>query len=131
VTNGTASIGIGWNAFAQLYKAQSAGKMGVSLPKEGTVPQVDTINLVAGTKNPEAALLFIDYALGPEAQAALCRVMHFAPVNPKAPVAAEDAAITAATPTQRAAMIDVDWAFITDVRDRWLERWRREIIAAR
>ena len=56
VTNGTASIGIGWNAFAQLYKAQSAGKMGVSLPKEGTVPQMDTINLVAGAKNPEAAL---------------------------------------------------------------------------
>jgi hypothetical protein len=26
-------------------------------------------------------------------------------------------------------MIDVDWAFISDVRDRWLERWRREIIA--
>ena len=129
VTNGTAAIGIGWNAFSQLYKSQSAGKMGVVIPREGTVPQMDTINLVAGSKNSDSALLFIDYALSAEAQAALVKILHFAPVNPHAIVSPEDAAMTAATPEQRAAVIDVDWAVISDQRDRWLERWRREIIA--
>jgi putative spermidine/putrescine transport system substrate-binding protein len=130
VTNGTAVLGVGWNAFSQLYKVQSAGKMDVVIPREGTVPQMDTINLVAGSKNQAAALAFIDYALGAEAQAALVKILHFAPVNPRAVVSPEDAAVTAATPEQRAAMIGVDWGFIADSRDRWLERWRREIIAA-
>jgi putative spermidine/putrescine transport system substrate-binding protein len=103
--------------------------MGVVIPREGTVPQMDTINLVAGSKNRDAALLFIDYALGAEAQAALVKILHFAPVNPHATVSPEDAAMTAATPEQRAAMIDVDWGVISEQRDRWLERWRREIIA--
>lgn len=129
VTNGTASLGVGWNAFSQLYKAQSDGKMGVVIPRDGTVPQMDTINLVAGSKNPDAALTFINYALSAEAQANLVKILHFAPVNPRAQISPEDAAVTAATPEQRAAMIDVDWGFISDVRDRWLERWRREIIA--
>lgn len=129
VTNGTAALGVGWNAFSQIYKLQSNGKMGVVVPREGTIPQMDTINLVAGSKNPDAALAFINYALSAEAQGSLVKIMHFAPVNPQAPVSAEDAAITAATPEQRKATIPVDWGFISENRDRWLERWKREIIA--
>ena len=50
-------------------------------------------------------------------------------MNPKAPISAEDAAVTAATPEQQKLTLDVDWGYITEVRDRWNERWRREIIA--
>ncbi|QRM33059.1 ABC transporter substrate-binding protein [Microvirga sp. VF16] len=127
VTNGTAALGTGWNSFSQLYRLQSGGKMGVVIPMEGTVQQIDTINLVAGAKNSAAAQVFINYALSSEAQAALMKILHFSPANSKTSGAPEDAALTAPP----SAAIDADWGYVAEVRDRWLERWRREVIGGR
>ncbi len=127
VTNGTAVLGTGWNSFSQLRKQQSDGKMGVVIPSEGTVPQIDTINLVAGSKNASAAQVFINYALGAEAQAAMVKALHFTPANAKAVVSPEDLALTAAG--MKADILPVDWGYIANARDQWLERWRREVIA--
>jgi putative spermidine/putrescine transport system substrate-binding protein len=130
VINGQAQIGIGWNARAWSFSDQSGGKLGVALPDEGSVFQVNTINLVAGSKNAQAAQVFINYALGAEAQKRFTETMFYAPVNRKASVSAQALARTAARPEIMARMIPVDWIQAAKTRDALAERWRREIIPA-
>jgi putative spermidine/putrescine transport system substrate-binding protein len=130
IINGQAKIGIGWNARSWTYAEQSNGKLGVALPEEGRVFQVNTINLVAGSKNAQAAQVFINYALGAEAQKRFTETMFYAPVNRKANVSAQALARTAARPEIMARMIPVDWIQAAKTRDALAERWRREIIPA-
>lgn len=131
VINGTASMAVSWNARSQLYSDLSKGKLRVVLPKEGTVFQINTINLVKGSKNNEAAQLFINYALSPVAQKAFTERMFYAPVNKKALIGTQALLRTAAAPKYREKVVPVDWFYIATVRDQWLERWRREIITVR
>ncbi len=130
ITNGTASMGIGWNARGQFYAEQSDGKLGVTLPQEGSVFQVNTINLTAGTDSPKAAQTFIDYALSPEAQASLAETMYYAPTNSKTQVSADAMQRTATSPERQAQMLDVDWGYVAAHNDAWTERWRREILGS-
>jgi putative spermidine/putrescine transport system substrate-binding protein len=130
VLGGSITIATGWNARSQLFHDQSKGKLGVLLPAEGSVFQINTINQVAGSKNPVAALAFINYALGAEAQKAFTEAMFYAPTNAKARIEPAAAARVAGTPEAMAKMIPVDWSWIATVRDQWNNRWRREIIPA-
>ncbi|MCL6567339.1 MAG: ABC transporter substrate-binding protein [Meiothermus silvanus] len=131
IINGTAGMAVSWNARSQLYSDLSKGKLKVVLPKEGTVFQINTINLVKGSKNSEAAQLFINYALSPAAQKAFTERMFYAPVNKKALIGTQAILRTAAAPKYREKVIPVDWLYIATIRDQWLERWRREIITVR
>jgi putative spermidine/putrescine transport system substrate-binding protein len=127
VTNGSASMGIGWNARAQFYSDESES-LGVSIPEEGSVFQTNTINLVEGSDSPQAAQTFIDYALSPEAQASFAEQMYYAPTNTKAEVSAEAQERTASTPERQAQMLNVDWSYVASKNDEWTELWRREIM---
>ena len=49
IINGTADIGIGWNARSQFYHDESKGALAAVLPKEGSVFQVNVLNLVKGS----------------------------------------------------------------------------------
>jgi putative spermidine/putrescine transport system substrate-binding protein len=130
VTNGAAAMGIGWNARAQFYSNESDGKLGVAIPEEGSVFQINTINLVEGSDSPEAAQTFINYALSPEAQAAFTEQMYYAPTNTKAEVSPEAQERTASTPERQAQMLDVDWSYVAGQNDAWVELWRREIMGS-
>jgi putative spermidine/putrescine transport system substrate-binding protein len=118
---------IGWNARAQTYRDQSKGRLGVMLPSEGSVFQINTINLVQGAKHKEAALAFIDYALSAEAQKSFTETMFYAPVNKTAKIS--EAALAKTSSAQMDRMIPVDWGELAKVRDAWNNRWKREIIA--
>jgi putative spermidine/putrescine transport system substrate-binding protein len=131
ILNGVVRVATGWNARAQLYSDESNGRLRVVLPPEGSVFQVNTINVTEGAKNRAAALAFTNYALSREAQKAFTERMFYAPVNAKADIAPAALARTAASPENRARMIPLDWAEVAKVRDQWNNRWRREIIAAR
>src|SRR5215207_370474 len=128
VTNGDGALAVGWNARAQLYSDQSDGRLGVVLPEEGSIFQVNTINLVNGAPNAAAAQAFINCALGAGAQARFADTMFYAPVNSEAKVSEDVLARTASSPELVEKMIPVDWAVIGEVRDDWLDRWRREVI---
>jgi putative spermidine/putrescine transport system substrate-binding protein len=118
-----------WNARAQLQRDLSNGRLGVLLPPEGSVFQINTINVTAGTKNRAAAMAFVNYAIGQEAQKTFTERMFYAPVNARAQIAPAAVARTAAGEEARARMIPLDWGFVTTVRDQWNNRWRREVIA--
>lgn len=129
VTNGEGALAVAWNARAQLYSDQSDGRLGVSLPEEGSIFQENTINLVNNAPNAPAAEAFINCALGAEAQGAFADAMFYAPVNSTVELSEEVLARTASSPELVETMIPVDWALIGEVRDDWLDRWRREVIA--
>ena len=130
ILNGTLAFGTGWNARAQLFHDRSAGRVGVMLPFEGTVLQINTINLVKGAPHREAGLAFMRYALAPEAQKAFTERMFYGPTNTKADIRPEVAARTSAGAENKKLVIPVDWNEMVRLRDTWAQRWRREVIPA-
>ncbi len=129
ILNDTLTFGTGWNARAQLFHDRDP-RIGVMLPSEGTVLQINTINLVKGAPHRDAALAFIRYALAPAAQKAFTERMFYGPTNTKADIAPAAAARTSAGPAVKARIIPVDWNEMVKLRDNWTQRWRREVIAA-
>ncbi len=127
VLNGDLDMATGWNARAQYYAEKNPDKLGVMLPEEGSVMQINTINLVEGAPNAAAAKAFIDYALSPEAQKAFTEAMYYAPVNPKAEIspAAEDKTVA----KRMDKMLPFDWAWEAGVASDWTKDWRRKIVA--
>ncbi|WP_439598465.1 ABC transporter substrate-binding protein [Falsiroseomonas sp.] len=130
ILNDQVRFATGWNARAQLYSDQSQGRIGVTLPQEGTVFQINTINLVANSKNRAQALAFMAHALSPEAQAAFTERMFYGPTNTRAQVSAAALGRTALAPESRSRVIPMDWSEMVRLRDGWNQRWRREVIAA-
>ena len=126
IVSGQAAIGVGWNARAQLNMDISGGKLQPVLPKEGSLFQTNTINLVANTANQTAAKRFINYALGPKAQKAFTESMFYAPVNAKANISPEAIQRTAAGSLDR--MVPIDWIELAKIRDSVNEQWRRKVI---
>lgn len=131
ITNGQATLGVGWNARGQLYSMQSAGKLAAVLPDEGSLFQINMIEAVHGAKQPEAAWAFIDYALGVEAQTAFTERMFYAPTNAAAKPSAAAISRTAASPERMARMLDVDWMAVAKMRDGIGEQWRRQVLTRR
>ena len=131
ITNGTAALGVGWNARGQLYSAQSGGRMATVLPDEGSLFQINVLGLVKGSKQPDAARAFMNHALGAEAQAAFTERMFYAPTNMKAKVSEAALAKTAASPERMAKMLDVDWLEVAKFRESVTEQWRRRVLTRR
>jgi len=130
ILNDTLTMGTNWNARSQLFHDRSNGRIGVMLPQEGTVLQLNMINLVKGAPHRDAALAFIRYALGPEAQKAFTERMFYGPTNLKAQISPEAQARTAAGAENKARVIPLDWGDMVKLRDNWSQRWRREVITA-
>jgi putative spermidine/putrescine transport system substrate-binding protein len=130
ILNGTLVYGLGWNARGQLYHDRSKGQLGVVLPKEGTIFQINTINLVKGAPHRAEALKYINYALSAPAQKAFTERMFYAPTNTTAKIAPDVIERTAAAPDNKARVIPIDWTEMLKLRDSWNQRWRREVITA-
>ncbi|GGE21333.1 polyamine ABC transporter substrate-binding protein [Aureimonas endophytica] len=126
VANGQVSLGVGWNARSQVNAETSGGRLAVTLPAEGSVLQINTINLVKNAPNAGAARRFIDYALSPEAQKSFTEAMYYAPTNRNADIA--PGVIDRTVVKSMDAMIPLDWVALAAVRDRITEQWRRQVI---
>ncbi|UHS58435.1 extracellular solute-binding protein [Agrobacterium vaccinii] len=131
IANGTATVSIGWNARSQFYFDQTEGRLNSIAPVEGTASQVNVISAIEKASEAEATQTFINYAIGPEAQAAFAKAMFYAPTNKKAEVDEATAKrIPMMDPAQQEKLIKVDWMTIGDMRDDILQPWRRQIIPA-
>jgi putative spermidine/putrescine transport system substrate-binding protein len=119
-------IGVGWNARAQVNVDTSGGKLQAVLPAEGSIFQINTINLVTKGPGGAAATRFINYALSPEAQKAFTESMFYAPTNSKAQIS--DAAINRTAVKSLDKMMPVDWIKLAQIRDGVTEQWRRRVI---
>lgn len=127
VLGGAASVGIIWNARAQSYVDQSGGTLAVADMSEGSTMQINTINLVNGAPQEQAALQFMNYALGPEAQKTFTEAMFYAPTNSRTQVRPDALARTIAAPDKMARALTIDWLKIAEIRDSITQQWRRKI----
>ncbi len=55
--------------------------------------------------------------------------MFYAPVNTKAQVSLNAFRRTASAPSVIRSMVAVDWLYVSQVRDKWLERWQKEVMS--
>jgi putative spermidine/putrescine transport system substrate-binding protein len=131
VLNGTVVFATGWNARAQLYRDRSGGRLGVMLPDEGTVYQINTINVLRRAPHRAAAVAFMAYALSAAAQKTVADRMYYAPTNVMAQIDPEAESRTAASPFNMAKVVPLDWKEMAQVRDTWDRRWHDSIETAR
>lgn len=130
VQSGEVDLSICWNGRAQYLHDAQGGKIGIALPKEGSIGQTNTIGLVEGSKNAEAAQAFIDYALSAEAQATFAEKSFYGPVNTKVSLPDAVAARIYGSKEAQAAQMSLDWNFVADKYSAWIQRINREVIAA-
>jgi putative spermidine/putrescine transport system substrate-binding protein len=130
ILNDQIAFATGWNARSQLYSVQSQGRIGVVLPQEGTAFQINTINVVAGSRNAAAARAFMTHALSAEAQKAFTERLFYGPTNTTAQISPEARARTAQSGEFSGRVIPLDWVEMQRVRENWNQRWRREVITA-
>ncbi|MBP2549255.1 putative spermidine/putrescine transport system substrate-binding protein [Neorhizobium galegae] len=129
IQSGEADLSICWNGRAQYLHDTQGGKIGVAAPKEGSIGQTNTIGLVENSKNAEAAQLFINYALGTEAQATFAEKSFYGPVNTKVSLPDAVAVRIYGSKEAQAAQMSLDWNFVADKYAAWIQRITREVIA--
>lgn len=129
VQSGEVDLSICWNGRAQYLHDTQGGTIGVSAPKEGSIGQTNTINLVEGSKNADAAQLFINRALSAEAQATFAEKSFYGPVNTKVELSPEVAQRIYGSPEAQAAQMTLDWPWIAEAYANWIQRINREVIA--
>lgn len=121
-----AAIGFGYNARSQAFSQQEGSNIGVAVPDEGLVFQINTINLIKDAPAGDAARKLLDYMLSPEAQAAFTEAMYYAPTNSKAQIS--DAALERTAAGAMDKVIDVNWLELAKIRDQVTQDWRRKVI---
>jgi putative spermidine/putrescine transport system substrate-binding protein len=128
VQSGSIGIAVGWNGRGQYVHDTQGEKIAVAIPKEGSIAQINTVNLVAGAPNPDAAQAFINYALGEEAQKAFAEKSFYGPVNSKVKLSPEvQLRIFGDTEASKRQM-HLDWSFITERYSAWVQRIKREVM---
>lgn len=95
-------------------------------PEEGAVALMLAACPVVDSDAPEAAQAFIDYLLTPEIQVKLADAMGAGPVNTKAELPEELAAVLPYG-DKIDDLVAVDWDVINPAREDWTKRWAREI----
>lgn len=126
ITDSGSMYGTGWNARAQIFSKESPDSLGVVTPKEGTIFQINTINMTKNSKHKKATQTFMNYALSPEAQKAFSEQMYYAPTVEG--VELNDDASSRVVQPDSDALLDFDWSWMADHRDDWSNDWKRKVI---
>ncbi|GAA1353667.1 extracellular solute-binding protein [Falsarthrobacter nasiphocae] len=94
-------------------------------PKTGVPMVVQHISLVKGTKKEAKAKEFIDWLGGAEMQAKWSKKFFTAPVNKNALANADAEAVKI---TDSFSAQDIDWVFVAENIDKWVEKIQLEIL---
>jgi putative spermidine/putrescine transport system substrate-binding protein len=120
-----------WNNMRAAAMADRGLPIGFVTPKEGTIGNTDTVNLVAGTKYPKEAQELIDAMLDPFAQLGMAKLLPTGPTNRllDAIVAADPewAKKAPVTPEAHKAMYLPDWSVFNKNLKKATDRWNRAI----
>jgi putative spermidine/putrescine transport system substrate-binding protein len=125
---GQTELGLGQNARGQYYSDQSGGKLGIAFPKEGTMYQINTINLLKNAPDSAAAKTFINYALSAQAQEAFAKALFYAPSvdNAKLPADVADRVVKTDGSIK---IIKFDPTWLASVQAQWTNIWKTQIMA--
>jgi len=92
-------------------------------PVEGAYANLNTINIVKGSKNKELAEKYINFVLSAEVQKALALARVDSPVNSEVALSDEEAAGLTYGADLIASLQTVDWAAVNAAKPDWIERW--------
>jgi putative spermidine/putrescine transport system substrate-binding protein len=87
------------------------------------------VNVVQGSRQPDAALAFANYVISAEAQQAFAGATYYGATNTRSVVNQDVLLRSVGNPVLRSRILPIDWTFVSPLRDQWTERWRREVIA--
>jgi putative spermidine/putrescine transport system substrate-binding protein len=127
IGEGNAKLGVGWNMAAQIWSDRFGGRLGVVFPAEGTLSRVITVNLVKGSRQPDAARQLISWLLGAEAQRTMVETMFLGPVNAHTKYVEGALQRTANTPERVAHAMPVDWVTVGAMREAIVRRWHEVV----
>ncbi|MCF8482222.1 MAG: ABC transporter substrate-binding protein [Rhodospirillum sp.] len=96
-------------------------------PEEGAVALMLATCPVVESDVSEEAQAFVQYLLEPEIQVRLADAMGSGPVNKKAVLPDNLAAVLPYGPEQIAKLVAVDWDVINPAREEWTKRWSHEV----
>jgi putative spermidine/putrescine transport system substrate-binding protein len=103
-----------------LFRKSQRAPVGLAFPKEGTVAMPAGVALVKGGPNQELGQIFINELLDPETQTLIAGTFFSKATNTKA---------AAPAGLNLPDLVVLDWEYFTDNRNRWIERFEREISA--
>ena len=124
ISDGNASFGVGWNFPARVHTARLNGHLAMTIPEDGTVSRVTTINLVRGSPAADTARHFIGWLLGGVAQNLMLEKLFLRPVNIRASYPAAALARTVSTGERNAPAMAIDWSWAASMREDIEARWR-------
>ena len=115
-----------WGSGRTKSLADTGFAAGFIYPDDGAVALLLAACPVVESDAPEEAQAFISYLLDPEIQVKIGDAMGAGPVNTKAELPAELAAVLPYG-DKIDALVTVDWNIINPLRQEWTTRWAREI----
>jgi putative spermidine/putrescine transport system substrate-binding protein len=127
VGDGFAKFGVGWNMPAQVFADRMNGRLGVAFPAEGTISRVTTVSLVKGSRQQDAAHLFMAHVLSAGSQNTMVEQMYLGPVNSKVKYPEAALSRTANTRDRVRSAMPVDWLSVDAIHDDIIRDWRETI----
>jgi putative spermidine/putrescine transport system substrate-binding protein len=120
-----------WNNMRAAAMADRGLPIAFVMPKEGTIGNTDTINLVNGTRHPKEAQMLINYMLDAFAQLGMARMLPTGPTNKllEPIIAADPDWMRKAPVTQevRKALYLPDWSIFNHNLKRATDHWNRVV----
>ena len=101
-----------------LFRKEQGAPVDQAQPREGCVAMPAGVAMVANGPNPELGMKFINELLNPETQAIVARTFYSNPTNTKT---VKPAGVNLPE------LVVLDWEYFADNRNRWIERFEREI----
>jgi iron(III) transport system substrate-binding protein len=104
------------------FREETGANLVVTFAAEGTGYEIGAEALIRNAPNPEAARVWMDWALSPEAQAIAATVASYqVPTNPNTPVPAEAVAL------DQVNLLEYDHALAGELRSELSERFGEEV----
>lgn len=101
----------------------------MTCPQEGCFVTHTNANIAAGSANTELAAAFINEFMSAESQAVFAELSGSGPVNTKTVLDDKVAANVIYGAEEVSKLISPPWHDITPLRDAWVERWNRDVLA--
>jgi putative spermidine/putrescine transport system substrate-binding protein len=97
------------------------------IPKEGSFIGEQTLSIAKDTKQLDAALAYVNFAISPEAQSGNAKYTFISPVSSQAVLEPETALLVPNGAAAVKLLRRPDWKPVNERRAQWIERWNREI----
>jgi len=119
---GEVAVGIVFSHDCVKFREETGANLVVTFPKEGTGFEIGAESLIKNAPHPEAAKMWMDWALTPEAQAIAATVKSYqVPTNPDTVVPAEAISLNQVT------LVDYDSMAAGEAKSALLDRYVAEV----